>query len=135
MSNDERKREDDLVKRLRWKAGAYAKEAANRIEQLAATVEKLEEKNSRLKLDLLLANDVADAAIEGKKELEAKLATCEKYKAAYAECDRIGTQAVRDLEAKLASVIAAYRIEAMRREDYSHEAFDQHIAELKGETS
>ena len=40
---------------------------------------------------------------------------------------------IEELEAKLASVIAAYRIEAMRREDYSHEAFDQHIAELKGE--
>jgi len=37
-------------------------------------------------------------------------------------------------EAKLASVIAAYRIEAMRREDYSHKAFDQHIAELKGDS-
>ena len=35
-------------------------------------------------------------------EVEAKLATCEKYRDAYAECDRIGTQAVRDLEAKLA---------------------------------
>ena len=34
--------------------------------------------------------------------LEAKLATCEKYRDAYAECDRIGTQAVRDLETKLA---------------------------------
>jgi hypothetical protein len=34
--------------------------------------------------------------------LTAKLATCEKYRDAYAECDRIGTQAVRDLEAKLA---------------------------------
>ena len=32
--------------------------------------------------------------------LEAKLATCEKYRDAYAECDRIGTQAVRDLEAR-----------------------------------
>jgi outer membrane murein-binding lipoprotein Lpp len=41
----------------------------------------------------------AAAAIE---TLEAKLAICEKYRDAYAECDRIGTQAVRDLEAKLA---------------------------------
>lgn len=77
----------------------------------------------------------ASAAADRIEKLEAKLAACEKYRDAYAECDRIGTQAVRDLEAKLASVIAAYRIEAMRREDYSHEAFDQHIAELKGETS
>ena len=36
------------------------------------------------------------------EELEAKLATCEKYRDAYDEMGRIGTQAVRDLEAKLA---------------------------------
>ena len=35
----------------------------------------------------------------------AKLATCEKYRDAYAECDRIGTQAVRELEAKLAKAV------------------------------
>lgn len=34
--------------------------------------------------------------------LIAKLATCEKYRDAYDEMGRIGTQAVRDLEAKLA---------------------------------
>ena len=34
--------------------------------------------------------------------VEVKLATCEKYRDAYAEFDRIGTQAVRDLDAKLA---------------------------------
>ena len=56
------------------------------------------------------------------------------------ECDsadavQVVAKRIEELEAKLASVIAAYRIEAMRREDYSHEAFDQHIAELKGETS
>jgi len=39
--------------------------------------------------------------------IEAKLATCEKYRDAYAECDRIGTQAVRDLEAKLAKAVEA----------------------------
>jgi phage shock protein A len=36
------------------------------------------------------------------EELEAKLATCEKYRDAYAEMGRIGTEAVRDLDAKLA---------------------------------
>jgi septal ring factor EnvC (AmiA/AmiB activator) len=40
-------------------------------------------------------------------EVEAKLATCEKYRDAYAECDSIGTQAVRDLEAKLAKAVEA----------------------------
>jgi hypothetical protein len=38
-------------------------------------------------------------------EVEAKLATCERHRDAYAECDRIGTQAVRDLEAKLAKAL------------------------------
>jgi len=33
---------------------------------------------------------------------EFNLATCKKYRDTYAECDRIGTQAVRELEAKLA---------------------------------
>lgn len=37
-----------------------------------------------------------------------------------------------DAEAKLAAVIAAYRIEAMKRDDYTHDAFDKHIAELTG---
>jgi hypothetical protein len=41
--------------------------------------------------------------------LTAELATCEKYRDAYAECDRIGTQAVRDLEAKLAKAVEALR--------------------------
>jgi hypothetical protein len=41
--------------------------------------------------------------------LERSLATCEKYRDAYAECDRIGTQAVRDLEAKLAKAVEAHQ--------------------------
>lgn len=50
-------------------------------------------------------NDAADRI----EELEAKLATCEKYRDAYAECDRIGTQVVRDLEAKLAKAVRTMR--------------------------
>ena len=38
------------------------------------------------------------------ERLRSELATCEKYRDAYAEMERIGTQAVRDLEAKLAMV-------------------------------
>jgi hypothetical protein len=48
---------------------------------------------------VVLSMKEAAAAIDA---LEAKLATCEKYRDAYAECDRIGTQAVRDLEVRLA---------------------------------
>lgn len=39
------------------------------------------------------------------------------------------TQAIK---AKLTKVTAAYRLEAMRRDDYSHAAFEQHLAELTG---
>ena len=39
--------------------------------------------------------------------LAEQLATCEKYRDAYAEMDRIGTQAVRDLEAKLVKAVEA----------------------------
>ena len=49
-----------------------------------------------------LGFNLTDAAADRIEALTAKLATCEKYRDAYAECDRIGTQAVRDLEAKLA---------------------------------
>jgi len=41
------------------------------------------------------------------EELEAKLATCEKYRDAYDQMGRIGTEAYRDLEAKLAKAVAA----------------------------
>jgi hypothetical protein len=62
----------------------YRYEAADRIELLATTNEQLVATN---------------------EALTAKLATCEKYRDAYAECDSIGTQAVRDLEAKLAAAV------------------------------
>ena len=41
------------------------------------------------------------------EELEAKLATCEKYRDAYDKMGRIGTEAYRDLEAKLAKLAHA----------------------------
>jgi hypothetical protein len=79
-----------------------ARDAADRIEALTAKV--------KLMYDL--------DAINGEKieALEAKLATCEKYRDAYAECDRIGTQAVRDLEAKLAKAEAGLLAIAKRDE-------------------
>jgi hypothetical protein len=79
-------------------------------------------------------------------DLEAKLATCEKYRDAYAECDRIGTQAVRDLEAKLAKALEALEnvigeYDLFRKDEYErglaplddeiHEARAT-LAEIKG---
>jgi hypothetical protein len=63
---------DDLVKRLRSPINAMrptlsdGRAAADRIEELEA-------ENKRLRLEVHHANDVADAAIEGSKELQAKL--------------------------------------------------------------
>ena len=64
----------------------------------------------------------------------AALATCEKYRDAYAECDRIGTQAVRDLEAKLEHAKKGLR-KILRTSD-RNSAWDIAIAtleKLKGE--
>ena len=56
------------------------------------------------------SSDAAKVVADRIEELEAKLTTCEKYRDAYAECDRIGTQAVRDLEAKLAKALDALEV-------------------------
>jgi chromosome segregation ATPase len=82
--------------------GRVIQEMASRIEALTAKLDGLQ--------DRLNAANKARAYVMGmalKKQgkidaLEAKLAICEKYRDAYAECDRIGTQAVRDMEVKLA---------------------------------
>jgi chromosome segregation ATPase len=76
-------------------ARADAKEAEAYAEELEKRVAFVEEERRKTFQALLKVTKIHD-------EVEAKLATCEKYRDAYAECDRIGTQAVRDLEAKLA---------------------------------
>lgn len=80
-----------LIARLReiqGQAGLFASTAAVRIEALTEQLDA--------------ARQDAKEAEAYAEELEAKLATCEKYRDAYAEMERVGTQAVRDLEAKLA---------------------------------
>ena len=71
-------------------------------------------------------------------EVEAKLATCEKYRDAYAECDRIGTQAVRDLEAKLAKAVEAlWLIVVDNTWGLEHKTYMKcraTLAEIKGES-
>ena len=105
---------DDLVKRLRDVAEATGPNDARQI-----------------------ALDAADRI----EELEAKLASCEKYRDAYNEMGRIGTEAYRDLDAKLARALEALEqiedtrdtlgmIQRLRRQQS-----DMHttLAELKGE--
>ena len=77
----------------RMSTGALYGDLADRIEALTE--------------QLTAARDDAKEAEAYAEELEQRLATCEKYRDAYAEMDRIGTQAVRDLEAKLAKAVEA----------------------------
>jgi chromosome segregation ATPase len=137
--------DEELCKALRsalWGQGHHINiKAADRIELLATTNEQLVAINEALTAKVKLMDDLD--VINGEKiealteqlktvldreaattarydaktdELEAKLATCEKYRDAYAECDSIGTQAVRDLEAKLAECEARLgkAVEALR---------------------
>ena len=67
----------------------------------------LDDLQGRIDASKLLVFSECIDRIEG---LEAKLTTSEKYRDAYAECDRIGTQAVRELEAKLAKAVAFIEI-------------------------
>ena len=76
--------------------------------------------------------------------LTAKLATCEKYRDAYAECDRIGTQTVRDLEAKLAKAVEVIEWALISWDDHNKHGYNMQgdwvfdaratLAEIKGES-
>jgi hypothetical protein len=83
-------------------ARADAKEAEAYAEELEKRVAFVEEERRKTFQALLKVTKIHD-------DVEAKLATCEKYRDAYAECDRIGTQAVRDLEDKLAKAVEGLR--------------------------
>ena len=74
-------------------------------------------------------------ADKGRIEAEAKLATCEKYRDAYAEMDRIGTEAYRDLEAKLEKVVKVLET-IVDQNGYADDPWGiarTTLAELKGE--
>jgi chromosome segregation ATPase len=75
----------NLIARLEERGGRIPTAAAQAIRNLEARLEATKDKAEEAILDLM-----------------SKLRAAEKYRDAYAECDRIGTEAVRDLEAKLA---------------------------------
>lgn len=79
---------------------AYEEGLAIDLELAESRIEELEAKNQETFQMYVDAN-------EARIDAEAKLVTCEKYRDAYAECDRIGTQAMRELEAKLAKLTRA----------------------------
>ena len=106
---------------------AAARDDAKEAEAYAGEVEK-ERDDYALKL-MQAINTYTEMHLDIER-LSDKLATCEKYRDAYAECDRIGTQAVRDLEAKLAKAVDALQWCAMYGDGDVALAT---LAEIKGE--
>jgi predicted nucleic acid-binding Zn-ribbon protein len=92
--------DEELIASLRGKGFSFMEKAADRIEALTA-------ERDDYAFKLADANNTYSEMHVALNEANDKLATCEKYRDAYAECDSIGTQAVRDLEAKLAKAVEA----------------------------
>ena len=84
-------------------------DSTDAVKTVADRIEALTEQRDAARQDAKEAEAYAE-------ELEAKLSICEKYRDAYAEMGRIGTQAVRDLEAKLAKAVEALRFYAWENE-------------------
>ena len=78
--------------------------------------------------------DHMDMLFDRIEDLEAKLAACEKYRDAYAKCDRIATQTVRGLEAKLVETICLARdvINGLVDSGDAFEVLNATLQELKG---
>ena len=106
---------------------AAARDDAKEAEAYAGEVEK-ERDDYALKL-MQAINTYTEMHLDIER-LSDKLATCEKYRDAYAEMGRIGTQAVRDLEAKLAKAVDALQWCAMYGDGDVALAT---LAEIKGE--
>ena len=107
----------------------WCKDEADLVEQHIQTVESLIFVNEALKVSADEAHRQADLAYERIEELEEQLRwVLDERDATFA----LMLNRAETAEAKLANVIAAYRLEAMKRDDYSHDAFDKHIAELTG---
>ncbi len=95
--------DEELVKRLRDKhccesPNCNCDEAADRIEALTA-------ERDDYAFKLADANNTYSEMHVALSEANDKLATCEKYRDAYDKMGRIGTEAYRDLEAKLAKAV------------------------------
>ena len=114
---------------------AAARQDAKEAEAYAEEVEK-ERDDYALKL-MRAINTYTEMHLDIER-LSDKLATCEKYRDAYAECDRIGTQTVRDLEAKLAKAVEALGLIVVDNtwglEHKTYMKCRATLAEIKGES-
>ncbi|CAB4166742.1 hypothetical protein UFOVP845_49 [uncultured Caudovirales phage] len=113
-------------------------DSAEAVKVVADRIEALTEQLAAAQQDAKEAEAYAE-------ELEQRLSICERHRDAYAECDRIGTQAVRDLEAKLSKTegLLAKAVEALElivvdnTWGLEHETYMKcraTLAEIKGES-
>jgi hypothetical protein len=121
----------DRVKALTEQLAAAQRDA----KEAEAYAEELEKERDDYALKLMQAYNTYTEMHLDIERLSDKLATCEKYRDAYAGCDRIGTQAVRDIEAKLAQAVGA--LDDIKRYsscgDTRRKAIET-LAEIKGES-
>jgi DNA repair exonuclease SbcCD ATPase subunit len=92
------------------------KEQSSVSDRLAEANEKMKEKFLVVMAERDEAWRRAGHAEEQWGRCEVKLATCEKYRDAYAACDRIGTEAYRELESKLEKAVVA--LDRISKGDY-----------------
>ena len=150
--NDAREAAANRIKELKAElaGGSFYQEKdidalQDRLAAQAAEIERLRAKLT--KAEAMLEREIMRAEQRGyASAMEAERKLHEAHiKAQAAEIERLNTQceglfqaamnngqALIIAEDKLAKVTAAYRLEATRRDDYSHAAFDQHITELTG---
>ena len=116
----ERDEADDLAK------AAFADGASNniRLAETAHRIKALTKERDGYAHKLMQANNTYTEMHLEIERLSDKLATCEKYRDAYADCDRIGTQAVRDLEAKLAKAVEVIEWALISWDDHNKHGYN-----------
>jgi chromosome segregation ATPase len=118
----------------------WAKEAADKqvaLGRIEALTEQLEAARADAKEAEAYAEELQGDLTELCRQLiatEDKLATCEKYRDAYAACDRIGTQAYRELEGNLAKAVRGLNAIYVWGEDtYARDMARTTLAEIDAE--
>jgi hypothetical protein len=110
------------------------KEQSSVSNRLAEANEKMKEKFLVVMAERDEAWRRAGHAEEQWGRCEVKLATCEKYRDAYAACDRIGTQAYRELEGNLAKAVRGLNAIYVWGEDtYARDMARTTLAEIDAE--
>lgn len=119
------------------KFAALEKAASDVARRGADRIEVLTKERDDYAHKLMQANNTYTEMHLEIERLSDKLATCEKYRDAYDEMGRIGTQAVRDIEGKLAKAVEALSDLMMHEPDHPDTIWEKArttLAEIRGES-